>query len=283
VRDDQTWQAELEKLVGATVFNFGVSAYGTDQALLRFRRDYPLVRTPVVTLGLITENIGRVIGRYRPFYNPTTRIALPKPRFIYNKNNQELILVPNPITQVSQLSKLMNPSYLLKLGNGDWWFENKLHPTLTFPFSRLLFSRTIWSDAIASAHGSPPNDVNPRSGDSQWQNEESRTLMLAILLTFHREALEQGAIPIVFLMPSNREVADCGSLQDNPEVNYIFSFCRQNKMLCFNGPAALCSGVKNRDQVKPFFKRAHLSALGNAEIAHAFYQFLQEKKINILE
>jgi hypothetical protein len=54
-------------------------------------------------------------------------------------------------------------------------------------------------------------------------------------------------------------------------------------MLCFNGPAALCSGVKNRDQVKPFFKRAHLSALGNAEIAHAFYQFLQEKKINILE
>ena len=254
VQDNQTWQVELEKLVGANVFNFGVGAFGPDQALLRFRRDYPLVRTPVVTLGLITENINRVIGRYRPFYSPKTRIPLPKPRFNYNKNSQELVLVPSPITHVSQLSKLMNPSYLLKLGNGDWWFENKRHPTLTFPFSRLLFSRTIWSDAIASVQGSPPSDLNPRPRDSQWQNEESRTLMFAILQTFHREVLERGALPIVLLMPKHYEVNRCVSQQDNPEVNQILAFCRRSKMLCFDGIAALCSRAENLDQVKEFYR-----------------------------
>ena len=136
---------------------------------------------------------------------------------------------------------------------------------------------------MANAHGSPPSDLNPRPSDSQWQNEESRTLMFAILQAFHREVLELGALPIVLLMPRFPEVLRCvHGKEDNPEVNQILAFCGQNKMLCFDGVAALCSRAKNSDQAKAFYV-GHMSALGNAEFAHAFYQFLLEKKISISE
>lgn len=45
VAEHQTFQSKLAGILQADVFNFGVGAYGTDQALLRFRRDFPKLRT----------------------------------------------------------------------------------------------------------------------------------------------------------------------------------------------------------------------------------------------
>jgi len=93
VADDEAWAARLEALEpGLEVWNFGCGGYGTDQALLRLARD---VRGPVdgVLVGLMSENIGRNVNRYRPLWYPGAQPAA-KPRYVLAPGGLEL--VPQP-------------------------------------------------------------------------------------------------------------------------------------------------------------------------------------------
>ena len=60
--DEETWQSHLGKNLQTGVLNFGVGGYGTDQALLKFRKMYPLFPTKIVILGYMTENINRIVN-----------------------------------------------------------------------------------------------------------------------------------------------------------------------------------------------------------------------------
>jgi len=84
VGDDETWQTYLTRLVGKNVYNFGTAAYGTDQAYLKFKRDYPQGKTEIVTLGLIRENINRIVNVYRKFYYPPSPVGT-KPRLYWER------------------------------------------------------------------------------------------------------------------------------------------------------------------------------------------------------
>ncbi len=53
------WTTLLEEASGAGVLNFGVPAYGTDQARLRLEKQYGRVPSPTVVLCVLTENITR--------------------------------------------------------------------------------------------------------------------------------------------------------------------------------------------------------------------------------
>lgn len=77
----QTWRTYLAALLKADIYNFGMTGYGTDQAYLKFLLHYPQVNTPLVSLGLILENINRIVKVYRPFYAPNSHLAFTKPRF----------------------------------------------------------------------------------------------------------------------------------------------------------------------------------------------------------
>src|ERR1700736_1270515 len=57
VGDLQTWEEQLGGQLSADIYNFGGDGYGTDQAYIRFQQDSQKVLAPIVTLGLITENI----------------------------------------------------------------------------------------------------------------------------------------------------------------------------------------------------------------------------------
>lgn len=93
VADDEAWTARVEALEpGLELWNYGCGGYGTDQALLRLSRD---VRAPVdgVLVGLMSENIGRNVNRYRPLWYPGAQPA-PKPRYVLAEGGLEL--VPQP-------------------------------------------------------------------------------------------------------------------------------------------------------------------------------------------
>ena len=96
VNDHETWQVGLSERLGANVRNFGVGAYGTDQAVLRLERHLRAgLKTPYVILGVHEENIGRVVNIYRPFYyevHPSTLTF--KPRFVVS--GDETRLLPRP-------------------------------------------------------------------------------------------------------------------------------------------------------------------------------------------
>lgn len=90
---DQTWGAQLnaalnERGIPAEVLNFGVSAYGLDQAMLRWRTLGRAYRPHVVLVGFQAENVHRHVNLLRGFYVPQTGIPFSKPRFILDADGE---------------------------------------------------------------------------------------------------------------------------------------------------------------------------------------------------
>src|SRR5262245_19276844 len=92
VADEESWCARLEALLPGEVLNYGVGGYGTDQAFLRLARE---ARGPAEALvvGVMVENIGRNVNRYRPLWHPRTQPAA-KPRYLVRPEGLELIAQP---------------------------------------------------------------------------------------------------------------------------------------------------------------------------------------------
>ena len=179
VRDGEDWPALLRALEPSwNVRNYGVGAWGTDQALLRFREIAPERRPDVVVLGFLVENVGRNVNRYRQLYQAKDAGVLVKPRF--RLEGDALVLVPVPYaTELEVWEAALDGSLREALGADEWWVGDD--PLL--PFSSL--SR-IWSARRAFARRRPWN---------MWSHtdEEPVQLSLALLEAFHREALALGA------------------------------------------------------------------------------------------
>ena len=96
VSTEDTWAYQLEQRDSRLeVLNFGVGGYGTDQALLRFRHA-GLRGAQVALIGLMPENIGRNVNRYRPLWYPATQGCVAKPRFVMTDRGLESVPSPLP-------------------------------------------------------------------------------------------------------------------------------------------------------------------------------------------
>lgn len=138
VGPDETWEAALERAlaergVAAEVLNFGVNAYGVDQAYLRWRRDGRRFRPDVVLLGFQPENVLRDLNVFRPLYFAGTEVPLSKPRFVVQGDALEVKNVPVlPVEQVLPALEAM-PSHPLFAYEGfrapyepHWWLASRL-------------------------------------------------------------------------------------------------------------------------------------------------------------
>ncbi len=68
VRDEDTWAAKLEQMdPGIEVLNFGVGAYGLDQAFLRYKHDGVRFNSHILLIGFMSENIVRGVNVFRLF------------------------------------------------------------------------------------------------------------------------------------------------------------------------------------------------------------------------
>src|SRR5262249_2572722 len=96
VNDDETWEYYLSEMLRTTVINFGVPGYGTDQAMWRMARDLPRNPTDVVVLVVFSEDIGRMLNMYRPFYLQDTAFRVGfKPMLAPGDGG--FVVVPNPL------------------------------------------------------------------------------------------------------------------------------------------------------------------------------------------
>jgi hypothetical protein len=78
VRNDQCWTYLLQKdLKNVEVLNFGVRAYGTDQAFMRYRIEGKRYQPNIVIIGFMLENIRRNVNRYRLIYEHNTGSPVP--------------------------------------------------------------------------------------------------------------------------------------------------------------------------------------------------------------
>jgi hypothetical protein len=273
VGDAETWQGYLSDVLEADVLNFGVSGYGPDQALLRYRRLAPRAPTPLVALGLGLENINRIVNRYRPFYYRDTGLPLPKPRFVLEENR--LRLLPNPVRSPVELERLADPEFVAALGEGDAWYERRDLPRRRFPYLALLLEPAIWRQAAGGGRAAGDDDPVPRA--NLWREREPRELYFAIMDAFAKDAESAGSRALFVVQPGR---ALLGARRENrgiPGYARVLRRCEERAYACFDGVEALHRAAGDTPLGELFQRGGHASALGNRLMAEALAGFLRER------
>jgi hypothetical protein len=196
VRDHETWQVALESAVpGTEVLNFGVSAYGLDQAYLRWVTEGRHYEPSVVLIGYYSENLGRHVGRYRPFYRPTTVIPLAKPRFTLGGDG--LVLMPNPAASLDDYRRLLAAPHptLRRFGTGDYYFEHTPHAS-TLDWSAFVRLAKLARHELLDAPTTPMRDgrYNERS--------EAYALTRGLFDRFVADVRRAGMVPMIVVFPT---------------------------------------------------------------------------------
>jgi hypothetical protein len=133
VGNEDTWQEQLSRLsFGLEVLNFGVNAYGLDQAFLRYSKDGVRFKSDIILIGFLSENILRNLNVFRPFYLPKSG-AMTKPYFTLEGNG--LRFHKNPFQNLSDYAGLLeHPEVVLpELGVDDYFFHTR-YKTNVFDF-----------------------------------------------------------------------------------------------------------------------------------------------------
>lgn len=271
VNNNETWQFYLSNILNKNVYNFGTGGFGTDQAYLRYKRDYVKVNTSIVALGLIPENINRIVNVYRPFYYPKTGTPMTKPRFIIH--DDELYLLRNPIQTQEELIKLCDPHFIKKINN-DYWSNNNDLPSLSFPYTAIFLNKHFYTEVI----NRPSDDINPQHNMNLWDDERSIKLMFKIFDAFINDARKRNATPIIMILPQRQDVIRNYNKKKIISRDKILAYCQIKEYLCFDGIESLTQVAHNGSEINSFYI-GHVSAKGNEIIAKSFYTYLQKNKL----
>jgi hypothetical protein len=229
VRDEETWVAGLGVRDLPTV-NLGVPGYGVDQAWLRYRKLKDQVRSPVVLIGVMADNIARHLNRYRPFITPFERIFFVKPRF--EMSEDRLRLVPSPFQRRDDYA---SPPEILRaalqeVGLKDRFFDQRFYETSALDSSKLFrIVRTLRLNPSAHADWRP-----------LYADEGTLGLTLAIIEGFVEEVRHDGREPVVVFIP-DRSVATDVALGRMPPTTALLA-----RLKLRNVPVADLTGVVAR-------------------------------------
>jgi hypothetical protein len=195
-----TWEERLETMLpGLELINFGIPGSDPGQALLRYRREGIQYHNDIVLIGMMSENIGRMVNTFRPFYFSRSGIPFSKPRF--GVEHGKLVLYPNPIRSIDEYKQLLSdPQKMLpRLGEHDFYYQrnNQRSPCDFLPSVRFAhLMRTLYFNQPIFRHGL----YNPRS--------EAYEVSFRVLDEFYREALDHGSLPIIVLFPERKDVKE---------------------------------------------------------------------------
>jgi hypothetical protein len=278
VGDGETWQAYLSELLQADIYNFGTPGFGTDQAYLKYLTVRSKLHTDVVILGLITENINRIVNIYRPFYFSDTGLRLPKPRFVLEGGRLELL--ENPVTGRADIERLCDEPFIHELGRHDYWYNRDNYPVYRFPYTGILFNKRIWLEVFYGKRGQQIHDVNPRPWEDLWQEEEITSLMFGIVDSFVSAAQLDGSVPIILVLPLQDQVFERFVTGRNPQsVSMVLDYCERQDYPCLDTITELAASVGRREEIVDLFI-VHLSPKGNRIVANALHRIIEERVLS---
>src|SRR6266511_1045662 len=203
VNNSDCWTLRLERAwAGTEVLNFGVPAFGPDQAWLRYERDGRPYHPCAVLIGYYIGDIDRVVNRFRPFYTPETSLVVGKPRFLLDRDG--LSLLPNPATRLEQLD---DPAWVEEaLGPHDhWYFPGTFVANPFDVFVLVRLGRTAVYRRIRRIElGSDQRESHARAYGGQV---EAFQVAGQVLIRFAREVEQDGAQPVVVVFGGRAELA----------------------------------------------------------------------------
>lgn len=194
-----TWEEKLEELdPGLEVINFGIPGSDPGQALLRYRREGLPYHAHIVLIGMMSENINRMVNTFRPFYFARSGLPFSKPRFAVRGG--KLVLFENPIRSIEEYRQLLRDpeAWLPRLGEHDYFYRRNNRRSRFDFLPSVRFARVIGDQYFNQPIFLPNGQYNPRS--------EAYEVSLRVLDQFYREALGNGSLPIIVLFPQRKDV-----------------------------------------------------------------------------
>lgn len=194
---EKTWGFRLEDRLGAAVRvqNFGVPAYGVDQAYLRYLKEVRDMHPDIAILGLISHDLIRTTMVYYAIGFPGGVVPGAKPRFIMKDGQPTLLNVPlvSPeiVYKTPFIKNLPYVDYDRSYRPAEWqprWYE----------FSYLLRFGVSCCTPYGEELSIPP------------RNDETVSLNGALLHSFIQTAISAGTTPIVVFFPYYTESRDAG-------------------------------------------------------------------------
>ncbi len=256
VDDGEDWPAQLDVAADGRleVLNMGVMGWGTDQALLRFRDTHAELRSQVVLMGIMSENIQRNVNRLVSVRAPAELTPLVKPRFLLEEGG--LRLLPHPYeTEIEVYEAAVGGTLGYDLAEHEWLAE--------------FDAGSGWSH-VADALRIKRERARRGKWWLQWKETDGEPfrVTVALLEAFHREALDEGVLLAgVVVFPS---IADVGS----PDRELVTLHAALDRRAI---PYVDLYGLI-RDRLargEETYGKAHLTPGANGEVARAVLEWVE--------
>ncbi len=201
VHDPDAWSAQLERMQPRVeVLNHGIGGYGTDQALMLYRRLGQQLAPSVVVLGFPEVDLLRNLNRYRLFLD-SHDLPLFKPRFELAEHG-ELRVIENPFPGEQGARRVLaDPRLALEAGIGDALFEPLVWRNPLYDHSGLV---RLVSTIASRAWRSRLRPDRFYVGDEMNRNSEAFPLLVTIVRAFARE-VEAAGDTFVFMIYAVRD------------------------------------------------------------------------------
>lgn len=265
IPDTRSFEYILEGRRASTeVLNFGVSGYGTDQALLRFRRLGRELDADALLVGILLENIGRNVNRYRPLWSTSTGFAATKPRFLVDESGA-LTLLPQPFATREELrAAILDGSVLERTREHEYWADRPPVPT-----GRLSSLVRLACAVRAERARSPARLWTTPSG-------EPYRVTLALLEAFRDEARAAGIGRVLVLVFPTRADLDL-ERAGRPYWHGLLRDLERRGIDALDLAPLLAARereLEGHPELGTLFFRRHLSSVGNSVVADAIAAWL---------
>lgn len=281
VRDCETWQTYLAEKLDRGVLNFGVAGYGTDQAFLKYKLNRAGVKTPIVMLGILPDDINRVVSIFRTFAALYDRMGLTKPRFM--KVNGRFVLIPNPIRNRQELVKLSEPEFVHRIGQLDYWYrKDTTRPSISPPYVRTAWR---WRDDLVHRAAFRLSLLDPQADsgyypDNLFEEREPAEVMRHIVDRFTELARSRGAVPIIVIMPHKTLVLEQRRHKVS-RVRSLIEHLQRHNYRYVDLIERLAAGDASEEEMAGWFDE-HATAAGNRVIADILAAYIEETLPNSL-
>jgi hypothetical protein len=276
VADQDGWVERLAHLLGCRAANYGVNAYGTDQALIRFRRNRN-DEAPLVLLGIFPENVLRNVNQYRGLIGYELEPVNVKGRFVLDAAGS-LAWVPRPHLDADRFIRL-NRAPAEFLPHEYFLPDTRDGPvTLGIPYSlallRLLAAPRIWTHFGGRPAWSGFFAADHPSG--------ALSLTVAIVDVFAREAAARNKRMLVVTFPG------ANSFRLRPhgaafEYAPLVAALSAKGIDVFDSAPALTAALGDRSYCELYAKPddcgGHFGVLGNRMLAEAAASELRRREL----
>lgn len=272
VSNAEMWQSRIEALdPRLEVMNFGIPGSDPGQGLVRYRREGVAYHPSIVLIGMMSENVNRMVNTFRPFYFSRSGLPFSKPRFEVRRG--KLVLVPNPIRSLEEYRQLLRDpeKSFPRLGEHDYFYR-RFHRRSRFDFlPSVRFARVIgdqYFDEPILLH----RVYNVRS--------EAYGVTHRVLVEFYREALAHGSLPVVVLFPQRGDVIDRQSGRA-PNYQPLLDQLKKEGLRVVD----LNDGFARYDPQGKMTKKRfiHYPAEGNQMVGQTVYDYLVRERLTTPE